>query len=87
MGKTTPEPHSPTVKNHVAIRYLFYWSAGISVMLLVTSAIKGTSSEVTIPLYLAGGVALLSGIAYWQRTTAAERRMDYSRKISDPTYE
>jgi len=73
--------------NQTAVRNLFYWSTGITFTLILNALFDGPVFETLLPLWVTGLVAIISGVAYWRRTTPQERRHDVVRKATDPFYE
>jgi hypothetical protein len=73
--------------NQTAIRYVFYWSLGIAITLGIDICLRGIDPTNGIPIVVVLIVLVVSGVAYYFRTTSAERRHDVVRKLTDPFYE
>ncbi|MBN1854912.1 MAG: hypothetical protein JW829_19415 [Pirellulales bacterium] len=73
--------------NQTAIRYVFYWSLGIAIALGIDICCRGIEPTNGIPMAIVLVVLVISGVAYFLRTTSAERRHDVVRKLMDPFHE
>lgn len=74
-------------KNKTAIRYLFYWSLGIFLLLVLDMCLRGIDLLNLVPMLIVVPTLAISGVAYWRSTDSKERKYDAVRKIWDPFYE
>jgi hypothetical protein len=86
MNVSEHRSDKPTA-NQTAIRYVFYWSLGIAITLGIDVCRRGIDLTNGIPIVVVLIVLVISGVAYFLRTTSAERRHDILRKLRDPFYE
>ncbi|MBN1910774.1 MAG: hypothetical protein JW818_13595 [Pirellulales bacterium] len=86
MNDSDHRPDKQTA-NQTAIRYIFYWSFGIAIALGIDIWRRGLEPTNGIPMAVVLAVLVISGMTYFLRTTASERRRDVARKLRDPFHE